>query len=98
MSIDQIDPVLNLNRPLGEFQPEPETSARIDFTGLLKMAGGLVNTATGGEVPGLDAPYQELINKQIEVQQQMMLMSMSSNIEKSRHETQMAAVRNIRTS
>lgn len=98
MSIDPIDPINNAALPLGEFQPEPETTARLDFTGLLKMAGGIANNVAAGEVPGLDAPYQELLNKQIEVQQQMMLMSMSSNIEKSKHETQMAAVRNIRTS
>lgn len=98
MSSDAIVPISDINQPLGEFQPEPQTSARLDFTALLKAAGGIVNTATGAEVPGLDAPYQDLLNKQIEVQQQMMLMSMSSNIEKSKHETQMAAVRNIRTS
>jgi hypothetical protein len=46
--------------------------------------------------PGVQGEYAELLNKQIEMQQQMQLVSMFSNIEKSRHETQMAAVRNIR--
>ena len=55
-----------------------------------EITGGL------GNMSGIDPMYIDLINKQIEAQQQMQLVSFVSNIEKSRHETQMAAIRNVR--
>jgi hypothetical protein len=47
-------------------------------------------------VTGVEPIYQDLLDKQIEIQLQMQLVTLESNIEKSRHETQMAAIRNIR--
>lgn len=81
---------------LNRFIPEPKTSPGISFRSVLNTVGSLAGVASGGAVSGLDPNYAALIEKQIEVQQQMMLMSMHSNIEKSKHETQMAAVRNLR--
>ena len=49
-----------------------------------------------GVATGIMPEYMALINAQLEAQRQMQLVSLYSNIEKSKHETQMAAVRNIR--
>lgn len=81
--------------PLLRFSPQPET--RVDFQSLLSAVGSLASSVL--DVPsagGLDSDYQLLLREQLEVQRQMFLMSLYSNLEKSRHETQMAAVRNIR--
>ena len=44
----------------------------------------------------LDPLYQSLIQMQLDAQKQMLLMTSISNIEKTKHETQMVAARNIR--
>jgi len=77
------------------FTPQPRNTAGIGFQDVLKAAGSVVSSAAP-VVTGLDGGYQALIAKQIEVQQQMQLMTMHSNIEKSKHETQMSAIRNMR--
>ena len=84
---------------VNRFIPEPKTS--LSFRKVLGTIGsfaGILGGGLGGQgnFPGLDPGYAELISMQIEVQQQMQLTSLYSNIEKSKHETQMAAVRNIR--
>lgn len=80
---------------IGTFIPEPKTSSGVTFGGVLKGVVSAVSSAIPGAA-GIDGGSLELINKQIEVQQQMQLVSLVSNVEKSKHETQMAAVRNIR--
>lgn len=82
-----------VNDLFGRFIPEPASRVGIDFRSALSAASSVVS---GGTFPGIDGDYAELLNKQIEMQQQMQLVTMQSNIEKSRHETQMAPVRNIR--
>lgn len=77
---------------LQRFQPEPRSRLSIDFGSVLS---GVVSAA-GATFAGIDPGYVALLNRQIETQQQMQLVSMESNIEKSRHETQMAAIRNVR--
>ena len=51
---------------------------------------------SGADITGISGNYQPLIEQQIQLQEQMFLVSMQSNIEKSKHDIQMAAVRNIR--
>ena len=87
-----ISPVVTLERYL----PEPKSRLGLDFKSVLSSVAGVVQTASGANLTGIDPGYVDLINKQIETQQQMQLVSMESNIEKSKHETQMAAIRNIR--
>lgn len=80
---------------LKRFSPEPRSRSGISFGNVLRAVGSEITDgfAGGGSI---DPVYLDLINKQIEVQQQMQLVSFESNIEKSRHETQMAAIRNLR--
>lgn len=80
---------------LNQFIPEPRSRSGVSFGGVLKSVG----SAIGSMAPGLDGinpVFVELINKQIQTQYEMQIVSFESNIEKSKHETQMAAVRNIR--
>ena len=74
------------------YLPEPVASG-VDFAGKL-LSGG-----SGGVTDaGVATNYQELINKQIETQVELQQVTFLSNIERSQHETRMAAVRNIRVS
>ena len=81
---------------LGKFIPEPRSKLSSTFSRVISAVGGLFQKSA--QFPGVDLGYAELLNKQMEMQQQMQLVSLYSNVEKSKHETQMAAVRNIRTS
>lgn len=84
--------------------PEPRSRSKFNFSSLLSSAvsvaarsftGGAFGGSVGGG-GGIDPQYMDLINKQIEMQEQMQLVSMTSNIEKSQHESKMAAIRNVR--
>lgn len=77
---------------LARFSPEPRS--RSGFQNAMRGIGDAFGTMTS--IGGIDPLYVQLINEQIRVQQQMQLVSFQSNIEKSKHETQMAAVRNLR--
>lgn len=59
-----------------------------------RLMGGVANTATSAV--GIEPQYASLIQEQIHQQTQMQLVSLVSNVEKSKHETQMSAIRNVR--
>ena len=98
-----IDGITNIASPTFEYLPsglarhlpEPQSGAGMAFRAVMGGVNSLLAGAAGG-FGGLSPEYMDLINKQLEVQQQMQLVSLHSNIEKSRHETQMSAIRNIR--
>lgn len=83
------------NSVLSRIMPEPKSN--YSFSNILTNIKDSI-LGTGSSVVGIDSQYADLISKQMEMQEQMMLVSMVSNIEKTTHETKMAAVRNIRTS
>ena len=86
-------PALNLNgSSLGRFSPEPKSSYSAFFNSAASTAKSLFAAA----VPGVEGDFAALIQQQIYWQYQMQLVSMISNVEKSKHETAMAAVRNVR--
>lgn len=97
-----IGPRLDFGR-LARFIPEPTTRAGTSFSSVLngitgvlgRVAGAALGGSSGG-IPGLSPEYVTLIEKQIETQMQMQLMTFHSNIEKSQHETKMTALRNVR--
>lgn len=77
---------------LRKFVPEPKSGSGLGFSELFRKLSNPLSA-----VPSLlDPTFASLLNKQLEVQMQMQLVSMESNIEKSRHEIQMAPIRNIR--
>lgn len=76
--------------------PEPRNSLQSLGQGLLsagaQVAGSLI---PGGDVLGA-SNLETLLQMQIQIQQVMQYFSMQSNIEKSKHETEMAPIRNMR--
>ena len=71
-----------------------------DFlTGAVSSVGSLVGdvSSLGGGL-GMSTDLFSLIEKQQQLQVEMETVSMISNIDKSKHESKMAAIRNIRTS
>jgi len=82
--------------PLLRFIPQPKTSSAFNFQSLLSGVANIASSSLGISSGSLSLEYQDLLQQQLETQRQMFLMSLYSNLEKSKHETQMAAVRNIR--
>ena len=85
---------------LKRFKPEPQSRLLSGFNsivqGISKAAKSAMSYVSNVDPIASEANYSDLLNKQIEMQEQMQVVSMASNIEKSKHETQMAAIRNIR--
>lgn len=84
-----------VNSQVGSYPPEPSSSGM----GLLNDIVGIARTVAGGigGVP-LEASgsFAELIQAQIQSQMEMQTTSMVSNIERSKHESKMTPIRNIR--
>ena len=80
----------------GEYPPEPSSTGIGTFQDVLQTAGSyagsLISSASGVDIGG----FQDLIALQLQAQMEMQQVSMISNVEKSRHETRMTPVRNIR--
>ena len=84
---------------LGYQKYSAEPKNKLKFSDYLKSAAeGVLSKLSSGvtEMIGIDPEYQALLEKQMEFQQQMMQVSLFSNLERTRHETKMAAVRNLR--
>jgi hypothetical protein len=75
--------------------PEPQSSLNSVFSGFGSVATSLIGA--GADVLA-GADYAALIGAQLQAQREMQVISMVSNVEKSKHETQMAAIRNVRVS
>ena len=80
---------------LTRFVPEPRSRIANTFQ---TVARAVTTAATGVTVHSIDPEYKELLSTQMEFQKQMQLVSLTSNVEKSKHESRMAAIRNVRTS
>lgn len=80
---------------LTRYIPQPKSNLGSVFSRVLSTAGSVVSGGVGA-FSGMDSQYQSLIQEQMRVQQQMQLVTMHSNTEKSRHESKMAALRNLR--
>ena len=96
--LDQVTPSgTQLVDTAGSYYPEPTTTGTGLFQDALSVAKGVA-----GEIGGvsLDATgnFEALIQAQIQAQMEMQTTSMVSNIERSKHETKMAAIRNVRVS
>lgn len=80
---------------LGRMAPEPQSRLGFSFGNVLKSAASNL-IGVGTEALGVNSDSAALLQMQIEAQREMQNVSMLSNVEKSKHETQMAAIRNIR--
>lgn len=83
-----VNAVLGMARSASQYMPEPVASG-------VEFLGSLQNAQNTNEI-GISSEYRELLDKQLETQQEMQQVTFTSNIEKSQHESRMAAVRNIR--
>lgn len=88
---------------LSRFVPIPKHQTNFNqiMNGIGNVAKGAINSAqslvgTSGGTSAVNSTYQEYLDRQIEHQEQMLTVSLSSNVEKVAHDTRMAAVRNIR--
>jgi hypothetical protein len=76
--------------------PEPRNSLASWGNSLLSTGATIASSLVpGGDVLGMNN-LTDLLNMQIQIQREMQVISMASNIEKSRHETEMAPIRNMR--
>lgn len=73
------------------YLPEPVAQGANFAGSLMRAAGGSSSTTVD-----ISPQYQDLINKQIETQLELQQVTFISNIERSEHESRMAAVRNAR--
>lgn len=83
------------NTGLNRISPEPKNRLGNSFASMLKTAAGTL-LDTGTDMLGINSEYASLLQMQIDAQKDLQVVSMLSNVEKSKHETQMAAIRNIR--
>lgn len=79
---------------LKRFVPEPRSRLASTFGAVARAATAV---ATNETTHNIAPEYEELLNKQMEFQGQMQVVSLTSNAEKSKHEARMAAIRNVRT-
>jgi len=87
------------------YLPEPSSTGIGIFNDVVNVASKVVSTAgkvIGAEVGGVplssSGDFSELLQMQIDAQKEMQSTTMISNVEKSIHESKMAAIRNIRVS
>jgi hypothetical protein len=78
------------------YLPEPKSNISV----AVETAGDIISTVgqsvIGGVPSAISGNYAELLQLQIQYQMLMQTTSMISNVEKSRHETKMTPIRNIR--
>ncbi|RMG40804.1 MAG: hypothetical protein D6719_09915 [Candidatus Dadabacteria bacterium] len=94
-ALSAVGGLLNSSR-LTKMGPQPQSKvgqvfSRV-FQNIRSLAGGVESVTMD-----ISPEYAALIEKQMEMQQQIQNVSMLSNIEKSKHESRMAAIRNIRS-
>ena len=81
---------------LQKYLPEPVSSGVGLFSSMMQTIGSVAKSASGEMPITVSSEFQNLIQMQMEFQQDMQEVSMYSNIERSKHETAMAPIRNMR--
>jgi len=83
--------------PLMRFAPQPRSASgswiQSATSAVSSTLAGIANVATGVDD---SMNLTSLLNQQIAIQQEMQVISMASNIAKSKHEMEMAPIRNMR--
>lgn len=97
LGIDQTTPIGNVADTAATYLPEPSTSGMGVFRDVLDKA-----TSVAGEIGGVSLDVAgglgELLQTQMQFQMEMAAINLVSNIEKSKHESKMSVIRNIRVS
>ena len=79
---------------VARYLPTPTNTASKFAESISSFGSDLI----GGVSTDVFGDLKSLLNLQVETQAKMQSISMSSNIEKSKHESRMAAIRNVRVS
>jgi hypothetical protein len=78
------------------YAPEPRNSSGGWARAAQAVSDVGSSLLSGTSVFGNAADITGLLNKQVEIQMIMQVVSMESNISRSKHETEMAPIRNMR--
>ena len=95
--INPTSSILSSLQQLSRFRPRPKASSSLSFSNVMSGVGNVLSGGASTVLGDNANQLQDLIQVQMEAQAQMQTVSMESNIEKSKHETHMTAIRNIRT-
>ena len=96
------DPITTLSnisqatQGIAQYLPEPATQGVNIFNDLMSAVSNIAGGEVGGVPSMLGGDFLDLLKLQIQTQIELQSVSMVSNVEKSKHESKMAAIRNIR--
>jgi len=88
----------NVSSAAARYLPEPASTGMGLFKDVMNAVRGAAGGFIGGVPTSSTGDFADLIALQIEAQEKMQTTTMLSNIEKSKHESKMSALRNIRVS
>ncbi len=88
--------VANISSRVAQYLPQPASTGVGMFQDVMDMVKAVGSGITGGVEQMGVGNIQDLLNQQMETQLEMQTISLTSNIERSKHEAKMAAIRNIR--
>jgi hypothetical protein len=94
----QFSGIATTSHNAARYLPEPATRGVGIFKDVMNLVGKVGSNVVGGVGLNPYGDFAELINIQIEAQREMQTTTMVSNLEKSKHESKMAPIRNIRVS
>lgn len=95
-------PILDLANGISRVLPEPFSNLTGSLANLGGNFGDIASRIGTPEIsnsigdPNNMQMFADLLREQVEAQRQMQVINFHSNVEKSKHETRMAPIRNIR--
>lgn len=97
-SVSTLNGAAEVSAAAAKYLPEPATKGMGIFRDVVDLVSSVGEGVIGGIPTAATGDYASLIQLQLEAQREMQTTTMVSNIEKSKHESKMSAVRNIRVS
>lgn len=94
--LNSIQRIAAVGGRIARYLPEPAATGVGMFRDVMRAVRTLSDEAIGGVDPAPVGDFAELIQLQLEAQAEMQTTTMVSNVEKSKHESKMSAIRNIR--
>ena len=93
-----IQTVAKVTRAAAQYLPEPARTGVGLFQDAINTVANAGQNALSGSDLSSAGSFASLIETQIEIQKELQAATMVSNVEKSKHEANMAPIRNIRVS
>ncbi len=95
--LDQTTPLSPVTDAASSYLPEPSSTGVGLFHDALNTAASVVGEI-GGVSTEVTGGLSELLQTQMQFQMEMAAINLVSNIERSKHESKMSVIRNIRVS